>query len=176
MDYLNQTIEDLLHHFKADIGGDFLKYKNHVYRVFLNCILRDTDPVHVEKYAIAAVFHDIGIWTDHTIDYLDPSIEQAKIYLAAHNLGHLIEEISLMIYWHHKISSYQGKYEHTVETFRKADWTDVTLGILTFGADRKVVGRNRKLLGNNGFHVFLIKKIFQNLLKKPLKPLPMFKI
>jgi hypothetical protein len=26
-----------------------------------------------EKYAIAAVFHDIGIWTTHTIDYLDPS-------------------------------------------------------------------------------------------------------
>lgn len=37
--------------------------------------------INAEKYAIAAVFHDIGIWTNHTLDYLDPSAGQAKAYL-----------------------------------------------------------------------------------------------
>ena len=48
---------------------------------FLNCLLIDCEKNNEEKYAIASVFHDVGIWTDHTFDYLDPSIEQAKIYL-----------------------------------------------------------------------------------------------
>ncbi len=61
------------------MGADYDKYKNHVYRVFLNCLLIDSEKNNEEKYAIASVFHDVGIWTNHTFDYLDPSIEQAKI-------------------------------------------------------------------------------------------------
>jgi HD superfamily phosphodiesterase len=83
MDYPNAIIEDLMEEFRSAIGVDLEKYRNHVYRVFLNCILQDSNTGNVEKYAIAAVFHDIGIWTDHTIDYLSPSIAQARKYLAA---------------------------------------------------------------------------------------------
>jgi hypothetical protein len=176
MEYLNATIEELLLRFESDIQSDLLKYKNHVYRVFLNCLLRDPNTENVEKYAIAAVFHDIGIWTDHTIDYLDPSIGQLKIYLAQNQMQHWTEEISQMIYWHHKVGRYRGQHELTVENFRKADWTDVSLGLLTFGSDKKVISRNRTLFANAGFHIFLIKKILKNWFKNPFKPLPMFKI
>ena len=175
MEYVNKTIEDLLESYRPAIGVDYDKYKNHVYRVFLNCILIDHEGENVDKYAIAAAFHDIGIWTDRTIDYLYPSIDQMEFFLANNGKKEWINEITLMIYWHHKTGRYVGKYQQTVETFRKADWIDVSLGLITFGAERRQIRQTRKMLPNLGFHVFLLKKIFKNFFLHPLNPLPMFK-
>lgn len=176
MGFSNTTIELLLQQFKCVISSDYEKYRNHVYRVFLNCILIDNTKEHEEKYAIAAVFHDLGIWTDHTIDYLNPSIDQANTYLTETGRQDWIVEIILMINWHHKISKYRGVYKTTVETFRRADWIDVSLGLLTYGADKSKIKAYRKKLPNRGFHFFLLKKLLRNLFRHPLNPLPMFKI
>jgi hypothetical protein len=175
MDYSHPTIEILLKKFKPIIGQDYDRYKNHVYRVFSNCLLIDHSKDNEEKYAIATVFHDIGIWTDHTLDYLEPSIEQAKTYLTDIGKEAWIEEIALMIDWHHKITQYHGKHEQIVENFRKADWIDVSLGIMTFGFDKQRIRETRKKLPNLGFHAFLIKGTFRNLFIHPLNPLPMFR-
>ncbi|TRW24246.1 phosphohydrolase [Flavobacterium zepuense] len=175
MAYPNPLIESLFNEFQPIMGADYHRYKNHVYRVFLNCLLLDSSDLNADKYAIAAVFHDIGIWTNDTIDYLDPSIAQAKLYLLVNGREALSGEITQMIYWHHKTGAYKGKYEQTVETFRRADWIDVTFGLLSFGVERKALAANRKLLPNLGFHAFLAKAVFKNLLKHPLNPLPMFK-
>lgn len=174
MDDSNRTIEALLEKFRPVIGLDFSKYRNHIYRVFFNCLLLDSDEANKEKYAIAVVFHDIGIWTDRTIDYLNPSIEQARIYLTEIGKQHWIEEISLMIYWHHKISRYQGKHHQTVENFRKADWIDVSLGLVSFGVDKRALKENRRNIPNLGFHFFLIRETSKNFFRHPLNPLPMF--
>ena len=175
MEYSNKIIEDLMQKFKPIVGGDYGKYKNHVYRVFLNCLIIDREKNNEVKYAIAAVFHDIGIWTNNTIDYLYPSIEQAKIYLTETGKQDWIDEITVMIYWHHKIGKYRGQHWQTVGNFRKADWIDVSLGLLTFGFDKQKIKENRKKLPNLGFHIFLLKKIIKNFFKHPLNPLPMFK-
>jgi hypothetical protein len=168
-------IDELLGRFRQEIGADLEKYSNHVHRVFEACVLRDADPVNREKYAIAAVFHDIGIWTAQTIDYLPPSIQQAGDYLNAKHNGALIPELTEMIYWHHKIRPYHGGFSVTVETFRKADWTDVSLGLLAFGTDRRLLRRLRQRFPNAGFHLFLLRKIGANFFRHPLNPLPMFK-
>ncbi|UFH52240.1 HD domain-containing protein [Spirosoma sp. KNUC1025] len=175
MHYPYPLIEELLEKFRLSIGVDFDRYRNHVYRVFLSCLLLDDNKLNEEKYALAAVFHDIGIWTDHTFDYLNPSIEQAKIYL--HSIGRQdwTDEISQMIYWHHKLSTYQGKFGKLVETFRKADWIDVSLGVFTFGIDTQKIRQNRRMLPNRGFHFFLVRETAKNLLKHPFNPLPIFK-
>ena len=175
MEYSNKIIEDIMPKFKSAIGADYDKYKNHVYRVFLNCLLIDCEKNNEEKYAIAAVFHDIGIWTNHTFDYLYFSIEQAKIYLTEINKKDWIDEISLMIYWHHKMTRYQGMHEGIVENFRKADLIDVSLALLTFKFDKKKINENRRNFPNAGFHVFLIKETLKNLFKHPLNPLPIFR-
>jgi hypothetical protein len=151
MEYSNKIIEELLQRYKPAIGVDYAKYQNHVYRVFLNCLLIDSEKNNEEKYAIASVFHDIGIWTNHTFDYLDPSIEQAKIYLTETGKQDWIDEITLMIYWHHKMSKYQGKHEKIVENFRKADWIDVSLGLLTFGFDKQKIKEKQKKVTKPGF-------------------------
>ena len=174
MNYPHPSIEALLQKFRPVIGAEYDKYRNHVYRVFLNCLLLDSDKNNEEKYALAVVFHDIGIWTNHTIDYLDPSIEQARIYLTEVGQPEWIEEITAMIYWHHKISTYRGKHEKTVENFRKADWIDVSLGLLTFGADKRMIRKNRAMLPNLGFHLFLTREITKNFFGHPFNPLPMF--
>jgi hypothetical protein len=175
MEFSNKTIDDLLVKFKSLIGEDYGKYRNHVYRIFLNCLLIDSKKDNEEKYAIAAVFHDIGIWTNHNFDYLDPSIEQAKIYLLETGKQNWIDEITRMIYWHHKITKYHGDHEIITENFRKADWIDVSLGLLNFGVDKQRIKENKKALPNLGFHIFLVKGIIKDFLNHPLNPLPMFK-
>jgi len=173
--YSNEIIEELLNKFKPVMVNDYDKYRNHVYRVFLNCCLIDENKLNEEKYAIAAVFHDIGIWTNHTIDYLNPSEEQAQTYLTEIGKHQWRYEITSMIDWHHKVSKYNGRFETTVETFRKADWIDVTLGLITFGFDNRKIQEHRRRLPNLGFHIFLVKKIVRNFFQHPFNPLPMFK-
>ena len=176
MDNIYLTVDELMLPFKGVIGGDYEKYRNHVCRVVGNCLLLDKNPANLRKYAIAGVFHDIGIWTNHTIDYLAPSIVVARNYLVQENLQEIAKEIELMIYWHHKPTSYKGIFRDTVNNFRKADWMDVSLGALAFGADRSLAEAYRKQFRNCGFHLFLLRKIFKNLLRHPFNPLPMFKL
>lgn len=170
-----ETITNLLSPFKSLLGKDYERYNNHVSRVYLNCLVLDQDSVNHQRYAIAAVYHDIGIWTDHTFDYLAPSIKQVELFLEKNGKADLTKEISLMIYWHHKIKPYQGEYAKTVEVFRKADWIDVSLGLLSYGADKKTMASYRSQFPNRGFHFFLIKQTFKNFLKHPLNPVPVFK-
>ena len=68
MSNTNREIDELLGPYKSIIGEDYNKYRNHVLRVYLNCLLLDTNKDNEGKYAIAAVYHDIGIWTKQTID------------------------------------------------------------------------------------------------------------
>ncbi|MFT3822692.1 MAG: hypothetical protein QM731_02185 [Chitinophagaceae bacterium] len=175
MQFTNNIIDSVLETYIVQLGKDHERYRNHVYRVFSNCLLLDKDKHNEDKYAIAAVYHDIGIWTNHTFDYLDPSIDQASQYLNTTNQRQLTEEIAQMIYWHHKITAYKGNYMNTVETFRKADWIDVSLGLLSFGINKQQLRQSRQQLPNRGFHWFLLKQTANNFLKHPLNPIPVFK-
>lgn len=171
----HNTVEQVLQHYQPQIGRDYIRYRNHVYRVFFNCLLLDPATEHEVLYAHAAVLHDIGIWTDHTIDYLEPSAAQARIYLASSGKEQWIPEISAMICWHHKISPYTGAYRQVVECFRKADWIDVSFGMLRFGTDKKELQLRRKQWPNAGFHLFLARKLCRNFFVHPLHPFPMFR-
>ena len=172
---MDDTINRILYDYEDDLSKDFDKYRNHVLRIYNYCLSIDDTPQNREKYAVAAAFHDLGIWTNHTFDYLNPSIKLAKTFLETQNKSEWIEEITLMIDNHHKMTAYLGTYKNTVETFRKADWIDVSLGIKKFGLDRNIIKSMKTMYANKGFHVFLIKMFFKNLLINPFIPLPMFK-
>ena len=77
LNYSIKVIDDLFSYYENIFGRDYAMYKNHVYRVYYNCILLDGDAANTEKYAYASFFHDLGIWTGNTIDYLLPSINEA---------------------------------------------------------------------------------------------------
>jgi hypothetical protein len=167
-------IEELFYSYSSIIGNDLQKYKNHVYRIF-NYSLYLSNAKDAEKYAIAAFFHDVGIWTNHTFDYLQPSIFLVKKYLLEIKKEDWINEISLMIENHHKITSYKNNYKNSVEIFRKADWTDVSMSLLHFHIPTSFIKEAERYFPYKGFHFFLVRLFFKNLLKHPFKPLPMFK-
>ncbi len=171
----SKTIDQILDQHKSPLDKDFTKYRNHVYRVFMLCQLLDNKKENIEKYAIASAFHDLGIWSDNTFDYLKPSILQAKKYLIDNNQEEWVDEISLMIDMHHKRSKYTGQFTTTVESFRRADWIDVTKGQLTFKVSKAEIKKTVEEYPVAGFHGFLVKQTLKNFLKSPLNPLPMFK-
>lgn len=170
---MNRLINEILLEFKPVLKQDFEVYRNHVYRIYSFMILLDNDKTNYDKYAIACVFHDIGIWT-HSFDYLEPSIELAKEYLIKSKRENWISEISLMINYHHKMSAYKGAFETTVEVFRKADWIDVSIGIMLFNLKKTEYKYILNKYSNSGFHIFLIKQSSKYFLKNPFNPLPMF--
>jgi len=171
----NLLIEQILEEFSVHLLNDFAKYRNHVYRVFYLCTTIDADPKNKNKYAIASAFHDLGIWTNATFDYLEPSISLARKWLSEQGDIDRSDEITRMIDMHHKVSRYSGEYSQTVETFRKADWIDVSLGLIKFGVRKETVHLIGKNYPKRGFHRFLAKKVLKNLIIHPENPLPMFK-
>ena len=170
-----KVIDDVLASYKDVLGNDMVPYKNHVYRIYNLALMLDTDEGNIEKHAIASVFHDIGIWTHNTFDYLEPSRELALTYLESIGRKDWSEEVDLMIEMHHKVSAYKGEYEDIVEAFRKADWIDVSLGLMHFGVKRSYLSSLKNIFPLKGFHLFLVRKTWQELLRSPLRPLPMFK-
>lgn len=172
----NSIIDKILQTFKGKIGKDFDVYRNHVYRVFNFASLLDTEfEPNQATYAIASAYHDLGIWTHNTFDYLEPTIGLAKKYLSDEKLERLEDEIILMIDMHHKMSRYSGPFTKTVETFRRADWIDVSMGLMKFQLSPKRHDEIKKAFPYLGFHRFLLKQTFKRFLKHPLDPLPMFK-
>jgi hypothetical protein len=84
------TIDEVLHDNASELGHDFIAYRNHAYRVVNLCADIVKDSVDIEKIAVAAVFHDLGIWTNKTFDYIAPSVALAREHFAAHvNFGSL---------------------------------------------------------------------------------------
>ena len=102
-------LDELLQRHPSALGADFVAYRNHSYRVVNFCAALSTDdPVPLEKVAIAAAFHDLGIWTDRTFDYLPPSERLAHAYLAREGKAEWVPEIGAMIHEHHKITRYRS--------------------------------------------------------------------
>ena len=171
------TIDRVLDAHAASLGRDFTPYRNHVYRV-ANFSARYVSPdaIQVEKIAIAAAFHDLGIWTDGTFDYLDPSVSLARQYLSREGREEWANEITAMIREHHKLTPYRGDAGSLVEGFRRADWTDVSMGWLRFDLPRAFVRNVRAVWPSAGFHRRLAQFELERLRTHPLRPLPMVKL
>jgi hypothetical protein len=171
------TVEEVLDDHALELGHDDLTaYRNHVYRVVNLCLAMVGDSrVEVEKVAVAAVFHDLGIWTNHTFDYIAPSVALAREHLAARGMADWIPEVEAMIVDHHKVTPSRAKPQWLVESFRRADWIDVTRGLRRFGLPRAFIAAVDAAWPNAGFHRRLVQLTIDRLLKHPLTPLPMVK-
>jgi|SRR5215472_3666855 len=78
------TVEEVLDDHASELGHDLIAYRNPVYRVVNLCVAIVGDSrVELEKIAVAGVFHDLGIWTNNTFDYIAPSVAIARKHLAA---------------------------------------------------------------------------------------------
>jgi hypothetical protein len=170
------TVDEVLENHASELGRDLTAYRNHVYRVVnLSVVIAGERRYELEKIAIAAVFHDLGIWTNHTFDYIAPSVELARKYLASRGLADWIAEIEAMIVDHHKITSSRADQQSLVESFRRADWIDVSYGLRRFGLPRTFIAAVVATWPDAGFHRRLVELTLDRWWKHPLNPLPMVK-
>src|SRR5215207_5722875 len=128
-------VEDILLPFDAEgMAG----YKNHVYRLINFALsLEQLDEEERTKLTIAACFHDLGLFTHETLDYLPPSADHAREYLVQQGLEAWSGEISTMIDQHHKVRRIGSG--GLAELFRKADLIDFSLGLFRFDIGRSTV-------------------------------------
>jgi hypothetical protein len=72
------TVDTVLDEHASEMGHDFVPYRNHVYCLVNLCVAIVGGRTELEKIEVAAVFHDLGIWTNRTCDYLEPSAALAR--------------------------------------------------------------------------------------------------
>lgn len=173
-------VEEILTPWQERIGTDYDGYKNHVYRM-LHCCFALAPNISADdqlKLTIAACYHDIGIWSDHTVDYLPPSIREAVHYLEAKQLTSWEEEVTFLIDLHHKIRVIEGplaKKYPLLEVFRRADLADFSLGLILGGVPRNFMRRLKQEFPNAGFHRMLMKEAVAWFARHPLSPPPFIK-
>ena len=169
-------VDEVLRAYASELGHDFIAYRNHVYRVMNLCAAIAEDGGDLEKIAVAAVFHDLGIWANNTFDYIAPSAALAREYLAAQGRAEWMAEIETMIEEHHKITPSEADAASLVEPFRRADWIDVTRGLRTFGVPRQLIRSVFAMWPSAGFHWRLVQLTVDRLRTHPLTPLPMVRL
>lgn len=158
-------------------GRDQTPYRNHVYRVInLVAAQRPLEGDELRKLLLAGFFHDAGIWLAGTFDYLGPSARLACHYLEEHDLADWNEELRSMIVDHHKITASEQPPESLVEAFRRADWIDLSLGLLRFGVSREQIQEINHRFPNAGFHQMLAGRTLRHMLVQPWRPFPMLRL
>jgi len=121
------------------------------------------------------VFHDLGIWKNNMFDYIAPSVAIARKHLAARGMANGIPEIEAMIMDHHKVTPSRADPQSLVESFRRADWIDVSRGLRKFGLPHTFIAAVDTTWPNAGFHRRLVQLTIDQFGKHPLNPLPMVK-
>ena len=179
---IRAAIDEMLRPWKGQLGADYDAYEHHVMRVLLLCdrLHRRTDPASGDtpsrepEYLTAGVFHDLGIWTAHTFDYLAPSVELARTWLTNEGNQHLEPVVTAMIAQHHKIRQADSPTS-PVEIFRRADTIDLTLGLRRFGLPLREYRTITRRYPDAGFHRRLVTLARKRLQAHPASPLPMVK-
>lgn len=164
------TVETILDRYASALGREAELYRNHVYRgLNLQLMIGRIDASH--ELAVAWAAHDLGLWTEHTVDYLEPSARLAE--QLAPEFG--VEETSrlrMMVEYHHCI---RPLHDPIVESFRLADradaWPKRWKGALTMEDIEQLV----TAFPYCGFHSFLGRTALRYALLHPWRPVPMFR-
>ncbi|MGV7210724.1 hypothetical protein ACLB1G_23065 [Oxalobacteraceae bacterium A2-2] len=165
-------LDQLLQIHAPAIGADLPGYRNHAYRLVNFTALSQDGPERMEKLAIAAAFHNLGMWTAHTFDYLQPSIAMAAAYLDQMDRNAWRDDITAMMELLRKLTPGTPPL---AEAFRRADWADFNWGVLPGGVPRAHMRAVRAVFPDAGFHAPMLRLSCTRLLTHPLDPLAMMK-
>jgi hypothetical protein len=166
-------VDELLAPFTPALGRDFQGYRNHVQRALNHYQALSGGAAPPDTVLLAAPFHDLGIWTSGSFDYLAPSVHLAHAHLAAQRLDRHGPEVAALIHEHHKLRRYRGPFADSVECYRRADLVDVSLGLVRFGLPLAHLRAVRAAFPDAGFHWRLATLTARQFLRAPLRPLPM---
>ncbi|EDY86274.1 metal dependent phosphohydrolase [gamma proteobacterium HTCC5015] len=151
-------VEERLSSYQHLMGRDFPAYRNHVYRAITYAMyFLGNNPQHEELVETAFVYHDIGLWTDRELAYLEPSEALALADNAEYGWGLDSEALRGAIHWHHKTFPYKGPHQAVIEACRKADWIDASKGTLRKGMSKQAIKDVEAAFPNLGFHKTLLR-------------------
>ena len=167
-----ESIDKILTARRQALGPDYNAYANHAKRVFLIAEQLGARN-NRDEMAIAAAFHDVGIWTHESWDYLEPSNTEALKFIQENELMVNQELVESMIMNHHKITAVGN--DLITEAFRKADLIDFSKHSIRYGLRKKWL---KSLMDNypwHNFHRVLVNKFLKYAWQNPLRPLPMMR-
>lgn len=183
------SLDDELFSLANSVGKEFSAYRNHCLRVmtFTNYFLPETVlekiPNAMDLVGIALAYHDIGLWTDKELDYLEPS--KLRMVQALSSSSYSPREIEIMeeiILEHHKATDYTGLSDtenDLINAVRKADWTDASFGVIRFGLPAALLEAAYDEVDEGGFHQILLDVLVRlsagNLFKGTMQFLRIFK-
>lgn len=156
-------IEKLLAPYRQDLGEDFQRYRNHVYRTTTYAMhLLGNEEQHEALVETAFVYHDIALWTHKEMAYLEPSAALALRDNAQQQWGLEPQLLQDAIHWHHKITPFDGPNAEVVNACRKADWIDVSYGIIRHGISSRNIRKVRQAFPYLGFYNMLVASTKRN--------------
>jgi hypothetical protein len=148
-------VEELFKPYQEMIGKDFPGYRNHVYRAITYAMhFLDHSTEYEQLVETIFVYHDIGLWSDHQLAYLEPSEALALADNEKYGWGLDSEVLHGAIHWHHKIFPYTGPHQTVIEACRKADWIDATKGNII---SKAAIAKVEATFPNLGFHDTLLR-------------------
>ena len=78
---IDDEVERFLRKYKTTIGNDYDGYRGHIYRVMTYALhFLGGDESYKSVVGIALVYHDIGLWTDEKLGYIEPSCKKVNIF------------------------------------------------------------------------------------------------
>lgn len=152
----DEILDSHRHCARGDESG-WAAYRAHVYRVInFARALSPTAPDLDDKLAIAAAFHDIGVFD--TLDYLVPSITAQDRWLQRTGRQAWSEELAVVIAEHHRLTRYGADRPHAAlaEAMRRADLIDVSQGVIRFGLPKTYVREVRRCFDASEFFTRVI--------------------
>jgi hypothetical protein len=171
-----RVAEAILADYRQTIGSEYTAYRNHVCRIiaFSAALGYRGDATLL---GIAAAYHDLAIWHDQTIDYLEPSVALAHRDARLMTLrGDARQLVAAMIVNHHKILPYRGEGSIAVNAIRKADWIDVSRGRLRLGLSKEFIMSVRERYPDAGFSAVLRNLLRRWRAQNPWKLPPMLRL
>lgn len=153
---------------------DFERYRNHCLRVMSFAKFQMPEFVY-EEYpnamnivAMALAYHDVALWTDGELNYLEPSAKRMESNVRADGVFDE-KQIAIareIIMQHHKYTDYSSSSSSSlkpsnkatdamINAVRKADWADATVGIIRFGLPASLLEAAYAKVPEAGFHAML---------------------
>ena len=181
-------LDDELLPLADSVAGEFTAYRNHCLRVltftnyFLSESTRKKIPNALDLAAVALAYHDIALWTDHELDYLEPSKVRMDKALGDTYTPQEIKIMEEIILEHHKYTDFTGLSDaenDLINAVRKGDWTDASFGVVRFGMPAALLEAAYDQVPELGFHQILTNVLVRlsngNLIKGTLELLKIFK-
>ena len=170
-------IDEVLSAFAPSFGPAGAAYRGHVYRVYNVARRLFGSARRDDELAATSVFHDIGIWSDRTFDYIGPSMALANDYLKEREPKLSADLVTDAIRNHHVLLRIRGgAHAEAVEAFRRADLVDVSMAWYRAGLERRYLRELKSVFPYAGFHGVLVRTAWSWFLRHPSRPLPMLQL